>query len=117
MSKAIAPLRVETRLAPLARLVKALGPRKSVLLAALATAAMLAARVWWKVVRVPPHLRHLPRVSFLQTVRLLLSGEGFLTSRPAFLKLLCEDALRRGAITSPAQTPRVWLEWISQRLV
>ncbi|KAI9187751.1 hypothetical protein H9P43_002142 [Blastocladiella emersonii ATCC 22665] len=110
--KAIAPLHLDERLAPLLRLVKSLGPRKSALLAALVTSAVLAARVWWKVVRVPPHLRHLPRVPFFRTIRFLTSGEGFLTWRPKFHKVLREDAVRRGVIASVEETPRMWLAWM-----
>ncbi|KAI9190418.1 hypothetical protein H9P43_001852 [Blastocladiella emersonii ATCC 22665] len=115
VTKALEPLHLEQRLAPLTQLAQLLGPGKSSLLAALAVIAVLTGRLWWKMFRVPPHLRHLPRVPISKTIKFMTSGEGFLNWRPELIKLLREDALRRGAITSPEQTPRMWLNWMMGR--
>ncbi|KAI9190440.1 hypothetical protein H9P43_001874 [Blastocladiella emersonii ATCC 22665] len=109
------PLHLEQRLAPLMQLTQLLGPRKSALLAALATVAVVSGHIWWKMFRVPPHLRHLPRIPIRKTIHYLTSGEGFLNWRPEMMKLLREDALRRGAIKSMNETPRMWLTWMFGR--
>ncbi|KAI9149679.1 hypothetical protein H9P43_009856 [Blastocladiella emersonii ATCC 22665] len=111
VTTALAPLQLETRLAPLLTLVRVLGPRKSALLTALATATVLGARFWYRSIRVPPGLRHLPRLSIAQTFTVLTSGAGFFDAFDAQIKLVRADALRRGVIRSDKETPKHWAFW------
>ncbi|KAI9149701.1 hypothetical protein H9P43_009879 [Blastocladiella emersonii ATCC 22665] len=110
VSNAVAPLKAQAAdlLGPL---VNILGPRKSVLLAALSTVAVLCARFWYRNIRVPPSLRHVPRLTVWQTIRVMTSGAGFLDSVDQQLRIVRTDALKRGVIQHASETPKIWLIW------
>ncbi|KAJ3369306.1 hypothetical protein GGF31_005406 [Allomyces arbusculus] len=100
----------------LAQLIVARSREPKFLVAAVAAVvAIWAARRAYHLVVPPRALRHLPHAPMTAYLRSFVSGDGFLKWKPALLDLTRKDALRKGAIKSMEDTPKVFLSWLLGR--
>ncbi|KAJ3364813.1 hypothetical protein GGF32_000990 [Allomyces javanicus] len=83
------------------------------LLAALAAVLYVAARLYVAVIRVPPALRHLPRLTAWQAMQALLQSPDLVTAQRKQLAAVVQDACDRGIpLAANSAVPPAWASWL-----
>ncbi|ORZ30436.1 cytochrome P450 [Catenaria anguillulae PL171] len=88
-------------------------PVRPSVLAILTLSSLAAIRFYWTSIRVPPHLRHLPRIPIPTFLWMTMRGNnGFLQTVEEQGALLVADSVRRGYTPDAQSTPPLWLFWM-----
>ncbi|KNE58124.1 hypothetical protein AMAG_04942 [Allomyces macrogynus ATCC 38327] len=85
----------------------------AVMLPALGAVLYVVARLYWAVIRVPPALRHLPRLTAWQAMHALMRSPDLVTAQRKQLAAVAQDARNRGIpLAANSTVPSAWASWL-----